>query len=315
MKIVSLLPSATEILHFIGAFDEVVAVSDECDYPPEAAAKPRAMRRLVKLDGLASSQINDAVARQLREKGTLYAVEEELLMRLQPDIVLIQDMCDVCSITPSQSKEALDKLRSSFGTRVISLNPHNLFDIFRNILEVGAETGHSSQAGELVSGLLRRTTDICECALTRRSAEVPDVLMLEWIDPPYSSGHWVPDMVTVAGGRPLLAKSGEYSRKLSWDEIRDSNPDIVVIAPCGFKPERTFKEIDIIRERLMGLDVPAAVNCRVYVTDEYCLAKPGPRIVDGIEALHSLLCDRHDFRTSRPGLWRVGSHGGVEALK
>lgn len=295
MRIVSLLPSATEILHFIGAFDEVIAVSDDCDFPPAALKKPKAMRRTLDTEKMTSAQIDRAVSQAMKDTGSLYTIDERLLDALKPDLIFTQEICGVCSVTPGH----LQKRR---GTRIVSLNPKRLDDIFHDIITVGKETDHEMGAMKFLADNAVDLATIESCA--RKGSEHPRVLFVEWLDPPYNGGHWIADMIERAGGEPVLANRGGYSRRLKFSEIRKAKPEIIVVAPCSFKPERTMLEFGVLQKKLPK-------NARIFISDECFFARPGPRVVEGIKILHSLVCKKHPYKKSKKALWKVKS-GGYE---
>lgn len=305
MRIVSLLPSATEILHFIGAFDEVVAVSEDCDFPPAALKKPKAMVRTLNTDKMTSAQIDRAVSQALKDTGTLYKIDEALLDAVKPDIIFSQELCDVCSVTPNHFQKTAIDLQKKFGTRVVSLNPRRLDDIFQDIIRVGKETDHEMGAMKFLADNAVDLAVIESCA--RKLTDRPRLLFLEWLDPPYNGGHWIADMVEKAGGNPVLADRGGHSRRLNFSEIRRANPDIIVVAPCSFKPERTMLEIGCLMEKLR--EFKAAKTGNIFISDECFFARPGPRVIDGIMILHSLICKKHTYKKSKKVLWRVKSNG------
>lgn len=280
MRILSLLPSATEIICSLGLADSLVAVTHECDYPPEVAGKPRAVESLIDSAVLSSAEINRRVV-ELRNAGiNVYRLKSELLLELSPDLVVSQDLCSVCAYPADELAAALRKL--SPPPRVISLNPRSLEDVLNDILTLGEATGRRARAEELVGRLRDRIERIRASA---QSGPKPRALCLEWLDPPYCGGHWIPEMVEAAGGVDVIGKKGEPSFALPWEEIMGLEPEIVLIMPCGFDIERTRRELARLGEpdRLREL---LELARGVYLCDANAyLSRPGPRLVRGLEIM------------------------------
>lgn len=278
MKIVSLLPSATEILFAIGAGPDVVGVTHECDYPPQAAALPHLTSSALPAAARAAD-IDRHVRNALHAGSSLYHLDADLLERLQPDLIITQELCEVCAVSYSIVDRAARRLASD--PRVVSLEPSSLEDVFSNIMTLGDLTGRAAQARTLVSSLTERV-DACRREVSNRASRgVPRVLVLEWTDPPMSGGHWTPGLVELAGGIPVLGNPGQNSRVLTWDEIRQANPDEVIVAPCGFDLERTREAVQ---------EVPQLADYSVHAVDGNAYVnRPGPRLVDTIEIFAELL--------------------------
>lgn len=273
MKIVSLLPSATEILFAIDAGSDVVGVTHECDYPPAAAALPHLTSSALPAVTRAAD-IDRHVRNSLHAGSSIYHLDADLLERLQPDLIVTQELCEVCAVSYSIVDRAARRLTSD--PRVVSLEPSSLDDVFANIATLGDLTGRAPEAHALVAQLRERVK-----RATRHPRIRPRVLVLEWTDPPMSGGHWTPGLVELAGGEPVLGNPGQNSRVLSWDDIRASNPDRVIVAPCGFDLERTreaVKEVPQLAEYAVDL-----VDGNAYVN------RPGPRLVDTVEIFAELL--------------------------
>jgi len=276
MRIVSLLPSATEILFGIGAGAEVVGVTHECDYPPEALHLPR-------LTAASAPPLHDAgaidrhVRAAVHSGSSLYFLNNALLERLDPDLIVTQELCAVCAVSYELVQAAAKRLRSDI--RVVSLEPASLGDVFSTIGFLGEITGHSRDAARLVASL--------EARLGAFSGRTDfRTLVLEWTDPPMSAGHWIPELVEIAGGTPVLANPGSRSQRLEWSAIVRADPDAIVVAPCGFDlptSERATAELDALHE---WRSLRAVKERRVLVLDGNAyLSRPGPRLVDATEIL------------------------------
>jgi iron complex transport system substrate-binding protein len=270
MRIVSLLPSATETLFALGLGDQLVAVPHECDYPPQAASLPVVTRSTLDLGGRAGADIDAAVALAAREGRSLYEVDTDAILRLEPDLVVAQDICDVCAIPADQVAGDLA------GVRMIRQHPHTLAEVLADIDELADACGVDSRP--LMSSLRRRIE-----AASLKAAGMPRVrgVFLEWIDPPYRAGHWTPDLVSLAGIDDPLARPGVPSVALAWDDVRSAQPDLLVLAPCGFDQARAQREADALRR-----EVDSAGAKQVIVLDGSAyFNRPGPRLVDSLELL------------------------------
>ena len=279
MRIVSLLPSATEILFAIGAGDAVRGVTFECDYPDEA--RLRTIVSSTQLgDGLTPAQIDAEVKARLAAGEDLYTLDEGALSDLDPDLVVTQDLCAVCAVDSADVDAALDHL--GCRAEVLTLDPMTLAQVLDSIGAVGRATGCEQAAADLVAGLRGRLDAVAAAVAGRHR---PGVAVLEWTDPPYSSGHWVPDMVEAAGGRSLLGRAGARSSQVRWDDVAALGADLIVVAPCGFHlaGAAAMAEAVVAEGRL-----PAGVP--VWAVDaDAAFVRPGPRLVDGVEALAALI--------------------------
>ncbi len=270
MRIVSLLPSATESLFALGLGDQLVAVTHECDFPPDAAMLPTVTRSTLDLAGKNSTEIEDLVALAARDGRSLYEVDTDAINRLDPDLVVAQDICDVCAIPADQVAAALA------GVRMIRQHPHSLADVLSDIEELAEACGADSRP--LMSSLRRRIE-----AASLKAAELPRVrgVFLEWLDPPYRAGHWTPDLLSLAGIDDPLARPGVPSVALTWKDVRDAHPEVLVLAPCGFNQSRAEQEADSL-----GAEVESAGAKKVVVLDGSAyFNRPGPRLVDSLEKL------------------------------
>ena len=279
MRIVSLLPSATEILHAIGAGPDVVGVTFECDYPPQAR-EARIVSTSSLPEGLSLAEIDTVVTERAQAGEDLYHLDRGALAGLDADVVVTQDLCAVCAVDVSVVADALAYLDSA--AQVVTTDPHTLEEVLASIEQLGAVCGKEVAAKELVDACRARLEAIAATVAGRRR---PRMLVLEWTDPPFAPGHWIPEMVEVAGGVAALGAAGEKSRRVSWDDVADSEPEVVVVAPCGF--DLSTCEVQG-RELVAAGRLPAGVP--VWAVDANAsFARPGPRLVEGIEALASVL--------------------------
>ncbi len=286
MRIVSLLPATTEILYAIGAGDSVVGVTHECDFPPAAATKPKLIRPRV--DPTARPAELDRQVREFIERGeSIYAVDAELLTSLAPDLIVTQDLCHVCAASPEDLASALSRLPHHRAPRVLQFTPRRLAEVWSGIGEIGEAVGHTSEAKELASSLERRVAAI-ESLMVGASTH-PRVLCLEWFDPPYCGGHWVPEMVRLAGGIDPFGKEGEPSYPIAWEQIFDSRPEVVVLMSCGYDMERNLDVWKSSRQPAGWNALPAVQSGRVYAVDANAyFSRCGPRLADGVELLAQL---------------------------
>jgi iron complex transport system substrate-binding protein len=282
VKIVSLLPSATEIVYALGLGDDLMAVTDECDYPEEATKKPVVSRSA--LPGgrpLSAREIDDAVRERMGQQQPLYLLDRALIQRIQPDVILAQDLCRVCAVPSGQVEDALQDL--GVDAKVLSLDPNTLDDVIESIVVAGRMLEREDRARELADSLRARVD-----AVRRTSLRLPSirVLAVEWSDPPFAGGHWVPDMIEVAGGTNLVTAKGEPSRRMTWREAADATPEVVVFMPCGYYLEEAEEEAHRLYDSPDFAATPAAREGAVYAVDASAyFSRPGPRIVDGLEIM------------------------------
>jgi iron complex transport system substrate-binding protein len=283
MKIASLLPSATEIVYALGLGDDLVGVTDECDYPPEAVTKPVISRSALPQGRIQTPrEIDDAVREKVGQDGQLYILDTELLRRERPDVILTQDLCRVCAVPSGQVTEALDKLGLP-DAKVISLDPNTLEEVVAQIGAVGAILDRADRAAAITATMHDRIGKVRE---TAKRVPTVSVFALEWSDPPFAAGHWVPDMIEVVGGTPMLAEKGQPSRQVAWHEVRVAAPEVAVFMPCGYYLEEAEEEAERLLEHPDFADTPAAREGNVFAVDATSFfSRPGPRIVDGLEIL------------------------------
>jgi iron complex transport system substrate-binding protein len=283
VRIVSLLPSVTEILFGIGAGPEVVGVTHECDFPPEALALPRLTASAIPASS-SPAEIDRHVRAGLHSGSSLYTLDDEALARLEPNLIVTQELCKVCSVSYEQVATAVRRFRGD--PRVVSLEPSSLEEVLGTIQTLGELTKHVDGAQTLVASLRRRIEALRESNQVIKIHLVERVLFLEWTDPPMSAGHWIPELVELAGAEPVLADPLRNSRRLQWDEIAASDPDAIVVAPCGFRLERTLEAIAMLEDNATWRDLRAVREGRVLAMDGNAYAsRPGPRLVDTAEIM------------------------------
>lgn len=278
MRVVSLLPSATEILYAIGAGDLVVGVTHECDYPADARAKPHLTSSALP-SRLSPGEIDRHVRTDLHAGSSIYHLDAAMLNELAPDLIVTQELCPVCAVSYELVSAASRRLSSD--PRVVSLEPSSLEDLYSTILTVGELVGARAKAANVVEGLRARADRLR--ALTK-NAPHPRTLVLEWTDPPMSGGHWTPDLVELAGGEPVLAHAHADSQRLTWNAIAESDPDIVLVAPCGFGLERSLHAAEELHQLEHWRELRAARASKIAVIDgNNYVNRPGPRLLDTAE--------------------------------
>lgn len=305
-RIVSLLPSATEIVFALGLGDQLVGVSHECDWPPEARSKPSVRRPTRALAGRSHRTIHQSVTRALHGGSSLYALDEAALSAAEPDLILTQELCEVCAVGYGEVSEVARRLDAE--ATVVSLEPTSIEGIFNTIMTVGAMTATENRAVKLVGRLRRRLLEL-ERKVERRRDEGfvgPRIVALEWIDPPFATGHWVPEQVRRAGGWDLLGREGERSVETTWRAVREVDPEMIVLMPCGVPIRDAVAEYERVRTRLPQYwkRVSAVRRGQVFAVDGNAYySRPGPRVVEGI----AMLCEIFDpdtfVDTSPAGAW------------
>ncbi|MBI3695242.1 MAG: cobalamin-binding protein [Acidobacteria bacterium] len=276
MRICSLLPSATEIVFALGQGTSLVGVTHECDYPPEAASLPHVTRTNIPA-GLSSHEIDASVSSTLVTAGSLYELDLPLLERLRPDLILTQRLCEVCAVSSDRVEQSVDQLSSH--PRVLNLEPHSLDDILSNIRTVAEVIGCDAEG--LLSSLRQRIDAVVQ--KTRVVSSRPRVFCMEWADPPYCGGHWMSELVEMAGGRDELAKPHRPSQRIEWSRVVEYAPEVIVLTCCGFSLDRNMQEAQVLSRH-------PELAARVYATDGSAyFSRPGPRIVDSLEILAHLI--------------------------
>jgi iron complex transport system substrate-binding protein len=279
VRVASLLPSATEMVHFCGAGGALVGVTHECDYPPGVERLPHLTSS--KIDRrMSSAEIDAAIAGHLTDTGSIYALDARLLEDLAPDLIITQGLCEVCAVSTNLVEEAASGLQ----TRIFSLNPTSLREVLDDTVAVGETLGRGEEASAKVAALVERLARVEEsvAGLPR-----PRAGCIEWLDPPFCAGHWVPEMVRIAGGEEVLAGPGEPSTRLDWEEVFEAAPDVLVLMPCGFGARRTVEEARRVLPEVSGWsNLPAVENGSVWVVDANSyFSRPAPRLVDGVEIM------------------------------
>jgi iron complex transport system substrate-binding protein len=279
MRIVSLVPSATEMLFALGRGPDLIAVTHECDYPPAALELPRVTRDVLP-SGLTAAQIDAAVKERTLSGESIYELDTELLHELKPDLIVTQALCSVCAVSYDDVRAVASEIGSR--PRVISLDPHTVGEVLGDARTLAQATDSRDAAAELVRDAAAR---IDRVRLAVRGARRPRVVALEWLDPPFAAGHWTPQLIELAGGEDVLGLAGENSEQRMWEEVTASRPDVVIVMPCGYDAEIAHREAEMHREQLLavGAGEVVAVDAAAY------FSRPGPRIVDGLELLAGIL--------------------------
>ncbi|MBX3346020.1 MAG: cobalamin-binding protein, partial [Nitrospira sp.] len=286
MNICSLVPGATEVVAALGLQDRLVGISHECDTPQTLSHVPVMVRGRIDSHALSSAQIDAQVGEWLSGGSGLYELDEVRLQAAKPDLLITQDLCDVCAITPTQLARVVQTL--SPPPRMVTLNPHRLDDVLRDIETLGGAM-EREEAGRQLAAALRRRLDAVRTTVGAEPSR-PKVACLEWLSPLYSAGHWVPDMVAAAGGIDVLATAGAPSRTIEWEALAACAPDVIVLMPCGFTVARTKAELTAVTEHPAWPHLPAVQRGEVYLVDALShFSRPGPRLVDGVEQLAAIL--------------------------
>ncbi|HEX4757484.1 MAG TPA: ABC transporter substrate-binding protein [Terracidiphilus sp.] len=300
-KIVSFLPAATEMVYALGLGDQLVGVSHECDFPAEARTKPVVVRPALPIESMSLCEIDAAVAERIGSGGSLYQVDEALLGELKPDLILTQNLCQVCAASGNDLASALKVLDPA--PEIVWMSPHSLTEILENVRELGRVTGTSSAADTLIESCRARLENIAE--KTRGIARRPRVFCMEWADPVYCAGHWVGEMVEIAGGTDELARQETDSVRIPWADVVEWSPEVIIFSPCGFSLEKALEQVGYLESQLGWTELPAVRNQRVFAVDANSyFARPGPRVVEGTELLAHLI---------HPELF--GWNGPVEAFR
>src|SRR5262245_22581434 len=301
IKICSLLPSATEIVFALGRCDNLVAVTHECDFPPEAARLPVITKSTLDHRTHGSREIHNHISSAVHAGSSIYALDQDLLDRLSPDLILTQELCDVCAVSYDVVETAVHRLE---GHRLIlSLGPTSLGGILETIEQIGEATGAQERAAAVVRELQKQIDGVA--ARAQIASGRPRVYAMEWLDPPFTAGHWVPEMIRLAGGREELAREGWPSSEIAWSGIAAYDPEIIVLMPCGFTLERTVEEFARVALPNEWLGLSAARSGQVYaVNGSAYFNRPGPRIVEGLEILAEIMHPELFARTMPREAWQ-----------
>jgi iron complex transport system substrate-binding protein len=280
MRIVSLVPSATEMLFALGLGSDLIAVTHECDYPPAALELPRITRDVLP-EGLSTAQIDAAVKERTLAGESIYELDIEMLHDLRPDLIVTQALCSVCAVSYDDVRAVAEEIDTQ--PLVVSLDPHTVGEVLGDARTLAQLTGVKDAAVDLVKDASARI-DRVRLAV-RKATRRPRVAALEWLDPPFVAGHWTPQLIEYAGGEDVLGFAGEHSEERSWEEVRATQPDVVIVMPCGFDAQIAHREAEMHRDQLaaVGAGEVVAVNAAAY------FSRPGPRIVDGLELLAHIL--------------------------
>jgi iron complex transport system substrate-binding protein len=277
VRLVSLLPSATEIVYALGLGEDLVGVTFECDEPAAARLEKEVVVGGRDTSGMTPAEIDAYVRGQLADGADLYTLNADALARLRPDLILTQDLCRVCALPSGHVTEALDYLGCQAD--VLSLDPYSLEEVLGTILAVGMRTGTADRAAQVVDGLRGRLAAVAARVAGRPR---PRVAVIEWVDPPFAAGHWIPDLVTAAGGEPAAARPGRRSEPLTWPEVAAAEPDIVLVAPCGYHLAGAVSQASAVIAALPGVPVWA-------IDADSLVVRPGPRLIAGVEAIAAIL--------------------------
>jgi len=281
VRIVSLLPSATDIIAELGLLDSLVGVSDDCNWPPEVAGKPLVARTRIDVSGLTSAQIDELVNTSASDGHSLYAIDAELLDALKPDMVITQDLCAVCAVSSGDLSTACP-----IGAEVWSMNPRRFDDVVESVIALAERLGVRDRGLRLADDMRAKVEAVRQAVAGR---DRPRVFIAEWMDPPYGSGHWLPEMVEAAGGSNVLSSPGEYSLETTWEAVLAEKPEMIILAACGFN-------LDQALQRTKDLRLPVRT---VVVDGDAQFSRPGPRIADGVRQLAFLI---HPESAEDPGL-------------
>jgi iron complex transport system substrate-binding protein len=303
-RIISFLPSATEMAYALGLGNQLVGVTHECDYPPEAKTKPIVVRSVLSVETMSQREIDTAVTARLRDGLSLYQVDEALVREIAPDLILTQDLCQVCAPSGNEVTQLLKSLSSK--PQILWLTPKSLDQVFENVRELGIATDRASQAKALIAAGYARLEKIG--AVTRALSERPRVFCMEWVDPIYCCGHWVPEMVRIAGGKDELGREGTDSVRITWDEVLRWAPEVLLVMPCGLHMEKAAEQAERLFAYPGWSDLPAVRNDRVYAVDANSyFARPGPRVVEGTELLaHLFHPDQFEWNGQQGAFRRLG---------
>ena len=282
LRIASLLPSSTEIICALGLEESLIGITHECDFPTSIMNRPALTASRISHETMSSKDIDHAVRSHLDGHGSIYNLDEKLLQELKPDIILTQELCDVCAVSYKTVQKAAKMYVAD--AKVLSLEPNTIEDIFENIKTVGELCEVSEKADEVVADLKNRVRIVSE--KTKNIKTRPNVFMLEWLEPPFSPGHWVPEQVEIAGGNCLLGEAGNKSVTTTYNEVFESKPEIMVLIPCGYYTEDILRQLKSTKFPENWKEIPAIKNGNVWVLDATSyFSRPAPRIVEGVEIL------------------------------
>lgn len=300
MRIVSLLPSATEILCQVGLGEHIVGVSHECDYPLFVKELPSVTESLIPKNA-SSVEIDVAVREQLSTEKAIYHLDMGVLKELKPDFIVTQSLCEVCAVAEDEVLDAVCQLPGN--AKIINLEPMTLEDVFDTLLLVGEETDFKKQAGAAVVELKKRLDKVIE--ITEKNIPVdsrPEVVFLEWIEPLFNAGHWTPELIEYAGGISLLSNKHKPSTTITWESVVSADPEVLFVACCGYDLQRTLQDMPILSKKNEWASLKSAKQDKIYVTDGNAyFSRPGPRLIDGLEIMaHALHPKNHELPKGLP---------------
>ncbi len=285
MRIYSFIPSATEMVYALGLGDQLCGVTHECDYPPEARRKPVVIRSMIDSSGMSQSDIDDRVVESMTHGHGLYTIDQAKLRENVPDLIITQELCDVCSGSLRDVLSTISELSRS--CRVVSLKPRGLKGVLEDIITVGEACGAEPAARRLVGSLEARVRRV---SVVADGLDRPRVFCAEWFDPVFASGHWVPEMVEIAGGKDALGLAGRDSRKIPWESVVAYDPEVLILMPCGFDTERAAGDIPLLSKNKGWRSISAVRDGAVFATDGSAYySRPGPRLVDGLEMMSKMI--------------------------
>ena len=284
-RIVSFLPSATELLYELGIQDRLFGVTHECKYPHGATLKPRVINTVINSDELSSKEIDTATCKLLQEGKDIFVLDEDNLKKAEPDLIISQETCQVCAAYTNQVDKAVKILKKR--PALYSMDPHNINEIIDSVTKIGKMLECGEKAKEITDALEKRIEKISKS----RPMKNPKVLAIEWIEPFFTAGHWVPEMIGIAGGINMISKTGEHSRRLEVDEIITANPDIIILMPCGFDTQRALSEYNkILKDNIVWNSLEAVKNDKVFAVDANSFfSKPSIRTIEGMEILAKII--------------------------
>ena len=287
-RIVSFLPSATELLYELGVQDNLYGVTHECKYPPDAASKPQVINSVINSDKLTSKEIDTMTCQLINDGKDIFVLNEKNLKEASPDLIISQETCEVCAAYTNQVNKAVKILQKK--PILHSIDPHNLQEIINSVIELGKILGKETKAKEIIDSLEKRIQNVKKLQNNKR----PRVLAIEWIEPFFTAGHWVPEMIQIAGGINMISKIGEHSRRLDFQEVVKSDPDIIIMMPCGFDTKRTISEYNnILKENKKWNSLKAVKNNQIFAVDANSFfSKPSIRTIEGLEILAKIIQPR-----------------------
>ena len=304
MRICSLVPSATDILVALGLRDHIVAVTHECEVPPGAKI-PVITHSTLQSKTLTSRDIDRHVTATTHSGSSLYLLDHAMLEQCDPDLIITQELCDVCAIGYRHVAAAVRRLDEAAGTKrvILSVEPQTLSQILEATLRIGEAAGVGDRAARLIQDMRRRIDAISE--IGRRATRQPRVLAMEWLDPPYSAGHWVPEMIRLVGGHDEMGREGAFSCEITWDDVAKNDPEILILMPCSFDLERTLRDADPLTRHVWWTDLRAVRRGRVCAVDSgRYFSRHGPRIVDGLAILGEIIHPELFPRCAAENAWR-----------